>query len=190
MKRGLGTAALLAAVLLAGCGSQTAEGPAAAATRSDRLVDFAKKPPYVNALDVDPKDGSLLLTTNKGFWRIDPKTDKVDRVLGTAQAGAKSAPVGTFLEIKVAGPGSYVGSGHPDKKGLPSTWATWIEDAGKRGRFVPLGRRPTCTRSSSSMASSTPGRGAGRDADLRDGGEVHRAVHPAGPDHRLRGRPA
>ena len=85
MRRGLGTAALLAAVLLAGCGVQTAEGPAAAATRSDRLVDFSKKPPYVNALDLDPEDGSLLLTTNKGFWRIDPKADKVERVRGTAR---------------------------------------------------------------------------------------------------------
>lgn len=137
MRRGLGTAALLAAVLLAGCGSETAEGPAAAATRSDRLVDFSKKPPYVNALDVDPKDGSLLLTTNKGFWRIDPKADTVERVRGTAQSGPKSAPVGTFLEIKVAGPGRYVGSGHPDTKGLPS-YLGYMEsdDAGRSWKVL------------------------------------------------------
>ncbi len=137
MRRGLGTAALLAAVLLAGCGGQAAEGPAAAATRSDRLVDFSKKPPYVNALDLDPEDGSLLLTTNKGFWRIDPKADTVERVRGTAQAGPKSAPVGTFLEIKVAGPGRYVGSGHPDTKGLPS-YLGYMEsdDAGKTWKVL------------------------------------------------------
>ena len=105
--------------------------------RSDRLVDFSKKPPYVNALDLDPKDGSLLLTTNKGFWRIDARSDTVERVKGVAQAGSKSAPVGTFLELKVAGPGRYVGSGHPDTKALPS-YLGYMEsdDAGKTWKVL------------------------------------------------------
>jgi len=129
--------AVLAIVALPGCGSQQDAEPAAASPRSDRLVDFAKKPPYVNALDVDPADGTLLLTTNKGFFRIDPKRDMVEPVRGTASAGGKSAPVGTFLEIKVAGPGRYVGSGHPDTKALPS-YLGYMEsdDAGKSWRVV------------------------------------------------------
>jgi len=129
--------AVLVIVALPGCGSQQDAEPAAASPRSDRLVDFAKKPPYVNALDVDPADGTLLLTTNKGFFRIDPKRDTVQPVRGTASAGGKSAPVGTFLEIKVAGPGRYVGSGHPDTKALPS-YLGYMEsdDAGKSWRVV------------------------------------------------------
>jgi hypothetical protein len=128
--------AAVVAVFLAGCGEQQAE-PAPAAERSDRLVDFSKKPPYVNALDVDPRDGSLLLTTNKGFWRIDRERDTVEPVRGTASSGAKSAPVGTFLELKVAGPGRYVGSGHPDTKALPS-YLGYMEsdDAGESWRVV------------------------------------------------------
>ena len=137
MTRGLGTAIPPSAVLLAGCGGQTAEGPGAAATRSDRLVDFAKKPPYVNALDVDPEDGSLLLTTNKGFWRIDPETDEVERVRGTAQAGGKAAPVGTFLEVEVAGPGRTWAPGTPAPNGLPSYLGYMeSEDAGRSWKVL------------------------------------------------------
>jgi len=76
-----------------GCGAESSGSPQAAGQpRSDRLVDFSKKPPYVNALDVDPQDSDLLLTTNKGFWRIDPVKDTVARVRGTVTAGSKSSP--------------------------------------------------------------------------------------------------
>jgi hypothetical protein len=126
-----------AAVAIAGCGAEAADEPAASGPRSDRLVDFSKKPPYVNALDVDPRDGALLLTTNKGFWRIDPEKDTVAQVKGTVAAGSKSSPVGTFLELKVAGPGRYVGSGHPDTRALPN-FLGYMEsdDAGKSWRVV------------------------------------------------------
>src|SRR3712207_7432104 len=107
---------MVVAVPLGGCGTEQDPAPASNRERSDRLVDFSKKPPFVNALDLDPRDGTLLLTTNKGFWRIDPERDTVTQVRGTVRAGARSAPVGSFLEVKVAGPGRYVGSGHPDNK--------------------------------------------------------------------------
>ena len=114
---------MLAALATAtGCGGDGGEAgtPASNRTLSDRLVDFSKKPPYVNALDVDPATGDYLLTTNRGFWRIDPDTDKVERVTGKVTAEGGSSTVGTFLELLVTGPGKLLGSGHPDtKKELP-----------------------------------------------------------------------
>jgi hypothetical protein len=114
---------LAAFAAVVGCGGGTATGdgtPASNRALSDRLVDFSKKPPYVNALDVDPATGDYLMTTNRGFWRIDPETDRVERVKGTVSADGGSSPVGTFLEILVTGPGTLLGSGHPDsKKELP-----------------------------------------------------------------------
>ena len=112
---------LLAALMAAstGCGGEAASSGGSPATRqalSDRLVDLGKKPPWVNALDVDPATGDLLMTTNKGFWRIDPETDAVERVRGTVTDGRDSSPVGTFLEILVTGPDTLLGSGHPDSK--------------------------------------------------------------------------
>ena len=113
--RAVGLLAVLAG-LIAGCGGDAGGAPASDRKLSDRLVDLAKKPPYVNALDVDPATGDYLMTTNKGFWRIDPETDDVEPVRGTVTAGRDSSPVGTFLEILVTGPGTLLGSGHPDSK--------------------------------------------------------------------------
>jgi BNR/Asp-box repeat protein len=100
----------IAVLVLAGCGG---DDPAASG-RSDRLVDFSKKPPYVNSLERDDKTDELLLTTNRGFYRIDPGTDRVRRQPASITADGKRASLGTFLELDLAEDGSLVGSGHPD----------------------------------------------------------------------------
>ena len=130
-------AAALASLLLAGCGGQEAGG-GSKATRSDRLVDFSKKPPYVNALDIDPASQEFLLTTNRGFWRIDPKTDAVKRVTGSISAGGKTANVGTFLDLVATGPGRLIGSGHPDRPGTLPSFLGFIEsdDGGRRWKVI------------------------------------------------------
>jgi len=107
--------AVVALLILAGCGSE--DGSSRPPGRSDRLVDFSKKPPYVNALDVDPATGDFLLTTNRGFFRIAAKTRKVERVRGTITVRKASSTVGTFLELVSTGPGRLLGSGHPDESG-------------------------------------------------------------------------
>ena len=127
-------AALIVLILvLAGCGGGGAGGGADARAKSDRLVDFSKKPPYVNALDIDPADGRFLLTTNRGFFRIDPKTGKVDPVRGEISTGSVSSPVGTFLELVVVGPKTFLGSGHPDETGRLPTFLGFLrtDDGGK-----------------------------------------------------------
>jgi hypothetical protein len=127
------------AVALGGCGADGDE-PAGtgSAPRSDRLVDFSKDPPYVNALDIDPADGDFLLTTNTGFWRIDPESGAVERVRGTIVAGSARAPVGTFLELLATGPGRLIGSGHPDRTGPFPSFLGFIrsDDAGRTWRVV------------------------------------------------------
>ncbi len=124
--------ALLAALGAAGCGdSETQAG------RSDRLVDFSKKPPYVNSLERDPSTGEFLLTTNRGFFRIDGERDRVRRVKGTIEAGGDRATVGTFLELDLDPEGQLVGSGHPDQRTLPQ-YLGYLrsDDGGKSWRVV------------------------------------------------------
>jgi hypothetical protein len=132
---------VLAALATAtGCGGNAGESgtPASNRTLSDRLVDFSRKPPYVNSLDVDPATGDYLLTTNRGFWRIDPDTDEVERVTGTVTADGGSSPVGTFLELLVTGPGRLLGSGHPDSKAELPPYLGLIasDDGGANWRVV------------------------------------------------------
>lgn len=129
----------LVAVALAGCGSGADGGNGGDGKRSDRLVDFSKPPPFVNALDIDPADGDFLLTTNRGFYRIDPKTKRASPVRGSVTATGGSSPVGTFLELDVVGPGQLLGSGHPDQTdaGLPAYLGFMrSDDAGKSWRVL------------------------------------------------------
>src|SRR3954451_7535423 len=124
-----------ACLLVAGCGGGAAQD---GAKRSDRLVDFSKKPPYVNALEIDPANGDFLMTTNRGFWRVDKETKKVSRVVGKISADGKRDTVGTFLEIDSIGRGQFIGSGHPANKGLLQPFLGFIrsDDNGKTWKVV------------------------------------------------------
>ena len=138
MRRALLTlASLLAAIALAGCGG-SGGGSGGDGKLSSRLVDIRAKPPLVNALDIDPADGDFLLTTNKGFFRIDRKTKKVEQVRGTISAQGKSSTVGTFLELTVTGPKTLLGSGHPDDEGSLPAYLGFIrsDDAGKSWQIL------------------------------------------------------
>lgn len=128
-------AAALVLITLAGCGSST-EGSAKAT--STRLVNPGK-PPLVNSFDVDPADGSFLLTTNKGFFRITKDGKKLTQVRGAVTSGRSSSPVGTFLAVDAVGGGRLLGSGHPDQKGtgLPQFLGFLTsDDAGKSWKVV------------------------------------------------------
>lgn len=128
MRRALLTAIAALAVALGGCGAAANEP---AAKRSSRLVDFTKKPPFVNALDIDPQTKEFLLTTNRGFYRIARDGTKVTPIRGTITAQGKRSTIGTFLELLAVGPGQFIGSGHPDQQGtLPSFLGFIISDDG------------------------------------------------------------
>lgn len=113
------TLALVAAVagLTAGCGEQETGGGQPKPSRDTALVDTSKPAPYVNDLDIDPSDGAFLLTTNKGFYRV--KDGKVSNVKSSITIGGRTASMGTFVDLSVTGPGTYLGSGHPDPGGPP-----------------------------------------------------------------------
>jgi hypothetical protein len=107
------------------------------AARSDRLVDFSQRPPYVNSLAYDERAGEYLLTTNRGFFRIDSADDTVTRVEGTVTAGSRSSTIGSFLELDLDEHGELVGSGHPDQRTLPQYLGFLrSDDGGKTWRVV------------------------------------------------------
>jgi len=130
----LGAVAALA-LALAGCGSDAGSD---GGERSDRLVDFTKQPPYVNALEIEPDSGDFLLTTNRGFYRIDRDSDRVRPIQGRVSANDQRATVGTFLELAVEGPGRLIGSGHPDQEGALPAFLGFIrsDDEGKTWKVV------------------------------------------------------
>lgn len=128
----------LALLALAGCGSSEKQAGPTPEQLSDRLVDFSMQPPFVNSLGLDPETGEFMLTTNKGFWRIDPETKKVTQVKGTVEAGGKSDTVGTFLEMEAVGGGRILGSGHPDTQNTLPQFIGYMEsqDNGKTWNVI------------------------------------------------------
>jgi len=105
----------LALVALAGCGGGSEDRPKAPAAAS--IVDPEGSSPLVNSLEVEPGSGKLLVTTNRGFFRVDPKGGDPEPIKGEATAKGRSVPVGGFLEVLPTGPKTLLGSGHPDRKG-------------------------------------------------------------------------
>ena len=127
---------LLAQAGTAATANETTTTPAA--ERSEKLVDFSKRPPYVNGLEIDPNNNDFLLTTNRGFWRIEDETKEVTKVEGTVSAKGKSDTVGTFLLLKSLGGQTLIGSGHPDNQNtLPQFIGVMrSEDMGKTWKIA------------------------------------------------------
>jgi len=94
------------ALLIAGCGDEADES-------GSSLVD-PDNPPLINSLAVDPEGDSLLLTTNRGFYRIDG--EEATRVSADVKTPDGSSPVGTFFAVATSEDGELIGSGHPDEK--------------------------------------------------------------------------
>jgi photosystem II stability/assembly factor-like uncharacterized protein len=107
----------VALVALAGCGGGS-EGDAGAKAPAAAIVDPRGASPLVNSLEVEPGTGKLLVTTNRGFFRVDPKGGAPERIRGVATAKGRSVPVGSFLEVLPVGPETLLGSGHPDRGGV------------------------------------------------------------------------
>jgi hypothetical protein len=107
--------ALALGLLLAGCGGGGAGG---GAPSRDSIVGPRGASPLVNSLEPEPGTGDLLVTTNRGFFRIDPRRGRAERVRSVAGARGRSVPVGTYLEVLPAGPRLLLGSGHPDRAGV------------------------------------------------------------------------
>ena len=109
---------LLALVALAGCGGESDGGSSAKPAAASAIVDPQGSSPLVNSLEVEPGTGKLLVTTNRGFFRVDPEGGEPERIRGVVTAKERSVPVGGFLEILPVGPKTLLGSGHPDRGGV------------------------------------------------------------------------
>ena len=100
-----------------------------------RSVDDSKPaeagPVHVHALGVDPGDGSLFIATHTGLFRLPLDQESPERVSDLHQ---------DTMGFTVAGPGHFLGSGHPDPRDDLPPLLGLIEsrDAGKSWTPVSL----------------------------------------------------
>ena len=96
------------------------------------MVDSAADPPFVGALEVDPADGTLLMATNRGLYRV--RKDRIDPI----RARLGQSDVSRGLAFRFTGPGEALGSGHPGRE--RAEWAVLglvrTEDGGRTWRSV------------------------------------------------------
>ena len=104
--------AIVAVAVLAGCGGGAAstgsgDGPAVA------WVDPDGDAPYIGSLSVNPSDGTLLMGTNTGLFKIPAKGGTPAKITGELTTPQGSGKVSEALVAKFVGPDELFGSGHP-----------------------------------------------------------------------------
>ncbi|MCA1712245.1 MAG: glycoside hydrolase [Actinobacteria bacterium] len=107
-------ARLAVAALVAGGGvtylTQATDGPSTVAAGSSKQVPPADFPDpglvHVHGLGVDPADGALYAATHAGLFTV-PRTGKPVRIANRYQ---------DTMGFTIAGPGAFLGSGHPDAR--------------------------------------------------------------------------
>lgn len=126
MLRRCAALALAGGLTLTACTTEPSATPAPASA-----ADVGME--HVHGLGVDPADGMLYAATHSGLFRV-PEDGDAERVADRFQ---------DTMGFTVAGPGTFLGSGHPDFQmdpDLPSRLGLIrSEDAGKSWDIVSLG---------------------------------------------------
>jgi hypothetical protein len=69
---------------------------------------------FIGSLAVDPAEGTLLLGTGAGLFRLDAGAERPRRVVGELRSPEGAGPVSSDLVVRYAGPGELLASGHPE----------------------------------------------------------------------------
>jgi hypothetical protein len=135
------SAGFAAVALLAGCGG-TAHGRTGQQTVAGagvRLVNSAH-PPYITGLAIDPTDGSMLLATNRGLYRIAPGGRSYQALHARVRVGGTVGPFGERVSsLAFVNAGELLGSGHPNGPGLPPFLGV-IESRDGGGHWTAIAR--------------------------------------------------
>jgi hypothetical protein len=132
--------AVLAALVAAasGCGGKdpapsASATPAVAAEQSTPAAAGSGANAFIGSLAVDPKDGTLMLGTGLGLFRVAKGAGAAERVVGELRAPDGSGPVSSNLVVRYPRPGELLASGHPEGGGpLPENLGLILSrDAGK-----------------------------------------------------------
>jgi photosystem II stability/assembly factor-like uncharacterized protein len=104
---------ILALCALAGCG-----GGAGAASDPGSGVATPRPTTEIGSVDVDPSDGSLLIGSSIGTYRLPAGAEKAEPVASTMAAGGRSGPLNDLV-VRFAGPDDVLASGHSRGGTLP-----------------------------------------------------------------------
>lgn len=116
----------LLAVAVVACGessgtesadSRATPNPTIAAEEATPAPPGSAANAFIGSLAVDPADGTMIIGTGLGLFRLDPGRKKAERMIGELRSPAGSGPVSSNLVVRFAGPGELLASGHPEGGG-------------------------------------------------------------------------
>jgi len=141
-------AALLAlsCAALPGCGEDEPSTPAASATPAPAAPTAPAEPsgggaPFVGSLSVDPGDGTLVIGTGLGLYRLEAGAGRAQPFEGELRTPDAEGAISPNLVLRFTGPGDLIASGHPKDaaSGLPEYLGLIASgDGGARWRPVSL----------------------------------------------------
>jgi photosystem II stability/assembly factor-like uncharacterized protein len=113
--------AILAALLVAGCGGDEATETASTPTPNPTIAPEPTAPAdpgsaanaFIGSLAVDPGDGTLMIGTGLGLFRLEPGAKKPERVTGELTTPDGAGQVSSNLVVRYAKVGALLASGHP-----------------------------------------------------------------------------
>ena len=119
----------LLALALAGCGSDDPEPQTAAtptpkpnptsepAAEATPVPEGSAANAFIGSMAVDPADGTLLLGTGLGLFRVPEGAAKASRVVGELRTPEGEGSVSSNLVVRFDPAGDLVASGHPEGEG-------------------------------------------------------------------------
>jgi BNR/Asp-box repeat protein len=113
---------------LAGCGgddepAETAQTTTPTPNPTSEAPAATPAPPtsganaFIGSIAVDPKDGTVILGTGLGLFRLEKGAKEAERVTGELQGPDGSGSISSNLVVRYAGPGELIASGHPEGSG-------------------------------------------------------------------------
>ena len=141
---------VILALAFAGCGGSgddpaTTPAPTEPATSSATPgAQTSELPPptsganaFIGSIAVDPGDGTVMLGTGLGLFRLDKGAKDAKRVTGQLTTPSGSGTVSGNLVVSYAGAGNLIASGHPESGSLPENLGLIrSEDRGNMWRSV------------------------------------------------------
>ena len=120
--------AILATALVTGCGgdepgetaapaSTPTPNPTTAAEPAEPAEPGSAANAFIGSLAVDPGDGTLMIGTGLGLFRLEPRAKQAERVVGKLETPDGAGELSSNLVVRYAGPGDLLASGHPEGAG-------------------------------------------------------------------------
>jgi photosystem II stability/assembly factor-like uncharacterized protein len=121
------------AVAAAGCGGEAEPAATPTPTKTPSITAMESPVPeaaapaaptsganaFIGSIAVDPADGTVMLGTGLGLFRLEQGAKNAKRVTGELAAANGSGQVSSNLVVRYAGPGDLLASGHPEGGTLP-----------------------------------------------------------------------